>query len=142
MHRRPRTAALRVRRAPRAGGRRGRAASRRAPAPAAARAWRIRCHRARPVRASGERGRSRRPTLAGVRRTLAAVRAPAPTSLPWWRPRHEVLLLALVAVVAFLPAYRVGDQDLSRFCLTQALVHGHISNDRCLAPSFDKAIYG
>jgi len=77
-----------------------------------------------------------------VRRTLAAVRAPAPTSLPWWRPRHEVLLLALVAVVAFLPAYRVGDQDLSRFCLTQAIVHGHLSNDRCLEPSFDKAIYG
>jgi hypothetical protein len=52
-----------------------------------------------------------------------------------------VLLLALVAVVAFLPAYRIGDQDLSRFCLTQAVVHGQLSNDRCLAPSFDKAIY-
>jgi hypothetical protein len=53
-----------------------------------------------------------------------------------------VLLLALVAAVAFLPAYRIGDQDLSRFCLTQAVVHGHLWNDRCLAPSFDKAIYG
>jgi hypothetical protein len=70
------------------------------------------------------------------------VEALAPTSLPWWRPRHEVLLLVLVAVVAFLPAYRVGDQDLSRFCVTQSLVHGHLSNDGCLQPSFDKAIYG
>jgi hypothetical protein len=70
------------------------------------------------------------------------VRALAPTSLPWRRPRHEILLLTLVAVVALLPVYRVGDQDLSRFCLTQALVHGHLSNDRCLTPSFDKAIYG
>src|SRR5205814_6506983 len=73
---------------------------------------------------------------------LEPVRALAPTSLPWRRPRHEVLLLALVAVVALLPVYHVGDQELSRFCLTQAIVHGHLSNDRCLTPSFDKALYG
>ena len=66
----------------------------------------------------------------------------APRSLPWARPRHELLLLALVAVVALLPVYPRGDQELSRFCLTQAIVHGHLSNDRCLTPSFDKAIYG
>ena len=70
------------------------------------------------------------------------MRALAPTSLPWQRPRHEILLLTLVAAVALLPVYRVGDQDLSRFCLTQALVQGHLSNDRCLTPSLDKAIYG
>jgi len=70
------------------------------------------------------------------------VRAPAPTSLPWQRPRHELLLLALVAAVALLPVYHLGDQDLSRFCLAQGLVHGHLSNDACLAPSFDKARYG
>jgi len=73
---------------------------------------------------------------------LGAVRAPAPTSLPWQRPRHELLLLLLVAAVALLPVYRLGDQDLSRFCLTQAIVNGHLANDRCLAPSFDKARYG
>jgi hypothetical protein len=70
------------------------------------------------------------------------MRALAPTTLPWQRPRHEVALLALVAVVAFLPVYAPGDQDLSRFCLTQAVVHGRLSNDACLAPSFDKALYG
>lgn len=53
-----------------------------------------------------------------------------------------MLLLALVAAVAFFPVYRVGDQDLSRFCLSQALVHGHLSNDQCLGLSYDKAIYG
>jgi hypothetical protein len=53
-----------------------------------------------------------------------------------------VLLLALVAAVALLPVYDRNDQELSRFCLTQAVLHGHLSNDRCLAPSFDKALYG
>ena len=66
----------------------------------------------------------------------------APTTFPWRRPRHELLLLALIACVAFVPVYRAGDQDLSRLCLTQALVHGHLSNDVCLTPSFDKAFFG
>ena len=70
------------------------------------------------------------------------MRRPVPTAFPWGRPRHELVLLALVAVAAFSPLYAPGDQDLSRFCLTQSLVHGHLSNDRCLAPSFDKALYG
>ena len=65
----------------------------------------------------------------------------APTTFPWRRPRHELLLLALIACVAFVPVYRAGDQDLSRLCLTQALVHGHLSNDVCLTPSFDKALF-
>jgi hypothetical protein len=69
------------------------------------------------------------------------VRAFAPTSFPWQRPRHELLLLSLVAIVALLPVHRPGDQDLSRFCLTQAIVHGHLSNDACLASSFDKALF-
>ena len=70
------------------------------------------------------------------------MRAFAPTTFAWQRPRHELLLLALVAAVALLPVHNPGDQDLSRFCLTQAVVHGHLSNDRCLATSFDKALYG
>jgi hypothetical protein len=70
------------------------------------------------------------------------VRAFVPTSLPWGRPRHEVALLALVAAFALLPVYPPSDQELARFCLSQALVHGHLSNDRCLAQSYDKALYG
>src|SRR5262249_24922802 len=72
---------------------------------------------------------------------LTRVSAFAPTSFPWQRPRHELLLLSLVAIVALLPVHRPGDQDLSRFCLTQAIVHGHLSNDTCLASSFDKALF-
>ncbi len=62
--------------------------------------------------------------------------------MPWRRPRHELLLLALVAVAALLPVYGVNAQDQSRLCLTRALVHGHLANDRCLANSFDKSRYG
>ena len=64
------------------------------------------------------------------------------SSVPWRRPRHELLLLTLIACVAFVPVYDATDQDLARLCLTQALVHGHLSNDVCLTPSFDKALYG
>src|SRR5581483_10718207 len=63
------------------------------------------------------------------------------TSLPWARPRYEPLLLVLVAIVALLPVSKATDQDLSRLCLTQAIVHGKLSNDRCLASSFDKALF-
>ena len=73
---------------------------------------------------------------------LNRVSASVPTTFPWRRPRYELLLLVLVGVVAFVPVNGVNDQDLSRFCLSQALVHGHLSNDTCLAPSFDKAFFG
>jgi hypothetical protein len=62
--------------------------------------------------------------------------------LPWARPRHELLLLALVAVGALTPVYQFGEQDHSRLCLTQALVHGRVSNDACLSSALDKASYG
>jgi hypothetical protein len=62
--------------------------------------------------------------------------------LPWARPRHELLLLALVAVAALTPVYKFGEQDHSRLCLTQALVHGRVSNDACLSSALDKASYG
>jgi hypothetical protein len=59
--------------------------------------------------------------------------------LHWQRPRHELLLLALVATAALLPLYIVDAQDTSRLCLTQAIVHGRLSNDACLAHSVDKS---
>ncbi|MBV8395942.1 MAG: hypothetical protein JO064_06750 [Actinobacteria bacterium] len=62
--------------------------------------------------------------------------------LIWQRPRHELALLALVAVAALLPVYIVTAQDTSRVCLTQALVHGRLSNDACLATSVDRARFG
>ena len=49
---------------------------------------------------------------------------PPDADLPWRRPRHEVWLLALVALAALLPVTHESPQDVSRFCLSQALVHG------------------
>ena len=64
------------------------------------------------------------------------------SSVPWRRPRHEVVLLVLVAVTALSPVSYYSPQDQSRFCLSQAIVHGHLYNDRCLASSFDRSSYG
>jgi hypothetical protein len=63
------------------------------------------------------------------------------TALPWARPRHELLLLALVAVVGLSPVHAPNAQDQSRLCLTRALVHGHLANDSCLSTSVDRATY-
>jgi hypothetical protein len=65
-----------------------------------------------------------------------------PSELPWRRPRHELLLLALVAIAALTIVYPSGAQDVSRMCLTQALAHGHLRNDECLNGSVDVADYG
>ncbi len=64
-----------------------------------------------------------------------------PGGMPWGRPQHELILLVLVAITAFAPIYGIGAQDTSRFCLTQSLVHGRLSNDACLSSSFDRARY-
>jgi len=67
---------------------------------------------------------------------------PAPTELPRRAPRHELLLLALVAVAALTVVYPPGAQDVSRLCLTRAAVHGHLSADTCLHGAVDVASYG
>jgi len=66
----------------------------------------------------------------------------APTEVPWRAPRHELLLLALVAVAALSVVYPVGAQDVSRLCLARAAAHGHLSADSCLAGAVDVASYG
>jgi hypothetical protein len=48
-------------------------------------------------------------------------------------------VLALVAVCALAPVYKLNAQDNSRLCLSQALVHGHLSNDGCFG--LDHALY-
>ena len=62
--------------------------------------------------------------------------------VPWQRPRHELVLLVLVAVAALSPVSYYSPQDQSRLCLSQAIVHGRLYNDRCLASSFDRSSYG
>ena len=68
----------------------------------------------------------------------------APPPLPWGRPRRELLLLALVAVATLTPLYPINAQDVSRVCLTRAMVHGHLYDDACLGTTFayDRAAYG
>jgi len=79
------------------------------------------------------------PLRAGREARVARVR---PTELPWRRPRHELLLLALVAIAALTLVYPAGAQDDSRMCLTDAVLHGHLHNDACLEGSIDVANYG
>ncbi len=66
----------------------------------------------------------------------------APTALPWRRPRFEVVLLFLVAVAALLPVAHESPQDVSRFCLSQAIVHGRLTVSPCVQTSPDQVPYG
>ncbi len=66
-----------------------------------------------------------------------------PPPLPWRRPRHELLILALVAAATLTPVYPINAQDVSRVCLTRSLVHLRLSNDTCLGTTFavDRSSY-
>jgi hypothetical protein len=78
-------------------------------------------------------------------RTPETVGATAPADgFPWRRPRRELLLLALLAAAALTPVFAVGAQDVSRVCLTKALVHLRLSNDACFNDQYgrDKSVYG
>jgi hypothetical protein len=66
----------------------------------------------------------------------APATAPA---IPWARPKHELLLLVLVALAALTPIYAVSAQDISRLCLTRSLLEGHLSISPCVGHAFDQA---
>jgi uncharacterized repeat protein (TIGR01451 family) len=61
---------------------------------------------------------------------------------PWARPRHELLLLVMVAAAVLLPVYVQDPQDAAHLCLGDALVHGRLSADSCLSDAFDRASFG
>ncbi len=63
------------------------------------------------------------------------------TRLPWAKPRYEFALLALVAVAALLPVYPGNTQDVSRLCLSRAVLHGDLAILPCAKKSLDKAVY-
>ena len=48
-------------------------------------------------------------------------------------------MLALVALAALSPVYGLNAQDNSRLCLSQAVVHGRLSNNGCFG--LDRALY-
>jgi hypothetical protein len=62
--------------------------------------------------------------------------------LPWRRPRFEVLLLALVAVVALSVIQDDNSQDASRLCLSRALIHLRVTVDGCPGLQIDRASRG
>jgi hypothetical protein len=63
------------------------------------------------------------------------------TALPWRKPRHELLLLMLVAVAALSSVYVVSTQDVTRLCLTRALLNGHLTIQPCAGKTTDQARY-
>jgi hypothetical protein len=65
-----------------------------------------------------------------------------PTALPWRKPRRELLLLALVALVALSPVYLTSTQDETRLCLSRNLVHGRLTIQPCAGDTIDQAYYG
>jgi hypothetical protein len=55
--------------------------------------------------------------------------------MPWARPRHELLLVVLVALVTLTVVQPPNTQDRSRLCLSRAIVAGRLHADRCIARS-------
>ncbi len=47
-----------------------------------------------------------------------------------------------MGIAALLPLAPVSSQDQSRLCLTEAVLHGRISNDPCFVVSADHAVHG
>jgi hypothetical protein len=78
------------------------------------------------------------------RRTAEALE-PSPTqgAFPWRRPRREVLLLALVAAATLTPVFGISAQDVSRVCLSRAILHFRLNDDSCFNAPFgrDKSVY-
>jgi len=73
-------------------------------------------------------------------RVVDHLRGQAP--LPWAKPQAELLLLALVAVVALSPVFVPNEQDGSRLCLSRALLAGHLHDDTCFLFTVDHSKYG
>ena len=62
--------------------------------------------------------------------------------LAWAKPRHEFVLLLLVAVAALTPVDIVNTQDASHFCLSRALAAGRLDIEPCAGGASDIAFYG
>jgi hypothetical protein len=65
-----------------------------------------------------------------------------PTPLPWGKPRHELLMLTLVAVAALTPLFIASTQDAAHYCLSRAIVSGRLDVEPCAGGGPDIAFYG
>lgn len=72
-----------------------------------------------------------------MRERLLPFAAPA-----WAKPRRELLLITLCAAATLTTLNVVNVQDRSRFCLTEALLHGRLTIDDCIGDARDRARYG
>lgn len=70
------------------------------------------------------------------------MRLPRPSVLEWRRPRHELLLLALVAAAALAVVLPVDAQDASHWCLSRSLTSGRLYDDVCYRSTGDRSKYG
>ena len=61
---------------------------------------------------------------------------------PWRRARREPIVLALLAFALLTPVYVVSSQDVSRLCLTRALLDGRATISHCAGKAVDRARYG
>ena len=57
------------------------------------------------------------------------------------RPKHELLLIVLCAIAALGTVNLMNVQDQSRFCLTDAVVHGRLTVDRCIGSAKERSRY-
>lgn len=72
----------------------------------------------------------------------AMLRVPGRSSnAPWRKPRHERLLLLLVALAALTPIYVASSQDVSRLCLARSALAGRLTIGSCAGNALDRARY-
>ena len=63
------------------------------------------------------------------------------TAFPWRRPKRERVVLLLIALATLTPVYVVSSQDLSRLCLTRAILAGRLTISPCVLKGLDRARY-
>ena len=62
--------------------------------------------------------------------------------LAWAKPRHEFVLLLLVALAGLTTVDIVNTQDASHYCLSRALAAGRLDIEPCAGGASDIAFYG
>jgi hypothetical protein len=67
---------------------------------------------------------------------------PVQRFLPWGRPRHQLLLITLIAAATLTVLPSGGAGEASHICLAKALIHGRLTIDGCAKHTVDRSLYG